>query len=94
MGELKLIDSHGYIMTKKYPESRMMMATTAHHKLGDISNKIPSLCVILVEYTNPYTREDFYVGCWDRGHCINIQFPKATTRDLTQKERVKLEKNH
>lgn len=86
MVELKLIDCHGYVVTEKYPENRLMMATLAQHLLGDISNKMPSLCVVLGEHNNPFTREYYYVGCWYGGHCFNVRFPKETTRDLNPEE--------
>lgn len=61
---------------------RHMMATVAHHKLGDVSRDKPDLAWIREEH------DDHYVGEWVSGlGLINLRFPKATTRDLTDVER-------
>lgn len=61
---------------------RYMMATTAHHKIGDISRDEPDLAVVLDE------DDDAYIGRWVAGFgFFNVRFPKATTRELTADER-------
>ncbi len=61
---------------------RFMMATTAVHKLADISRDEPSLAIIYGE-----DGTDF-IGEWVTGAgFINVRFPKATTRELTAGER-------
>ena len=61
---------------------RYMMATTAHHKLGDISRDQPGLAYIDGE------DGDDYIGQWVTGAgYIQVRFPKATTRELTAEER-------
>lgn len=61
---------------------RYMMATTAHHALGDISRDEPSLAIIARE------EGDHYIGEWASGiGYINVRFPKATTRELTADEK-------
>lgn len=67
--------------------SKYMMATTAIHQLGDISNDTPDICVIYSE------DEDNYIGNWVTGYgFINVKFPKSTTRELTQEEKDKYSK--
>lgn len=58
-----------------------MMATKAHHQLGDLSRDVPELCSISNE------TPDYYVGSWVEGFgFFGVLFPKETTRDLTQEE--------
>jgi hypothetical protein len=59
-----------------------MMATRAHHAVGDISRDVPDLAIIDGE-----TDAD-YIGEWATGFgMVNVCFPKATTRELTDEER-------
>jgi hypothetical protein len=59
-----------------------MMATRAMHKLGDISRDDPDLCIVDGE------DGDDYIGVWVTGAgYIDVRFPKATTRELTEAER-------
>lgn len=63
---------------------RYMMATAAHHKLGDISRDEPGLAYIDSE------EGDDYIGQWVTGAgYVHVRFPKATTRDLTAEERAR-----
>jgi hypothetical protein len=65
-----------------------MMATKATHKLGDLSRKNPELACIQSE------DEDNYYGYWIEGlGFIDVQFPKSTTRELTEEEKVKFSDN-
>lgn len=60
------------------PFPRYMMATIAHHQLGDISRDTPDLCVVQSE------TPDEYIGHWVMGlGFIGVRFPKATTHELT-----------
>lgn len=60
---------------------KYMMATTAIHKLGDISSEEPDLCYIKDE------DEENYIGSWVEGMgFIEVKFPKETTRPLTKEE--------
>lgn len=62
---------------------RYMMATSALHKLGDISRDEPDLAIIYGD------SGDDWVGQWATGiGYINVRFPKATTRELTDGERA------
>ncbi|OGZ20805.1 MAG: hypothetical protein A2654_00235 [Candidatus Nealsonbacteria bacterium RIFCSPHIGHO2_01_FULL_43_31] len=64
--------------------ARYMMATKAIHKLGDISRDKPDLCVIHSE------DEENYIGNWVTGfRFVEVKFPKATTRELTEEEKDK-----
>ncbi len=64
--------------------STYIMATVAHHKLGDISRDKPDLCVITGR-----TADGDYIGRWVEGFgYFNVRFPKATTRELTDAERA------
>ena len=64
-----------------------MMATTAIHKLGDISNDVPDLCHVYAE------DEDNYYGMWVIGYgFFDVKFPKKTTCKLTTEEVVKFNK--
>ena len=64
------------------------MATKAFHKLGDISKKHPGLVCI------QYEDKDNYYGYWIEGlGFIDVQFPKSTTRELTEEEKVKFSNN-
>lgn len=66
-------------MTPKY-----MMATTAIHKLGDISSDTPDICIVHGE------DGDDYIGHWVTGlGFIDVRFPKATTFDLTDEDKAK-----
>ena len=68
-------------------QRRYMMATTAIHKLGDISSDEPDLCSITDE------DEENYIGMWVTGYgFFGVKFPKATTRELTVKEIEKYRK--
>lgn len=61
---------------------RYMMATKATHKIGDISRDEPDLAAIHGE------EGDDYIGNWVSGFgFIDVRFPKATTRELTEAER-------
>jgi len=62
-------------------KSKYMMATTAIHKLGDISSDKEDLCFVSSE------DEDNYIGQWVTGFgFIDVKFPKETTRNLTDEE--------
>lgn len=62
---------------------RYMMATTAHHALGDISRDEPSLAIIYGE------TEDDFIGEWATGvGFVNVRFPKAETRELAESEKA------
>lgn len=59
------------------------MATSAMHlkSIGDVSSEVPDICLVHKEDT-----DNFY-GSWVFGVCfVDVQFPKATTRDLTPEE--------
>lgn len=67
--------------------ARVMMATKAYHKLGDISSDKPNFCLIFSE------TEDCYIGRWMEGFgFINVSFPKATTRELTPEEQARADR--
>jgi len=69
---------------KTYP--KYMIATTAIHKMGDISRDTPDICIVFKE------NSDNYIGNWVTGYgLIDVQFPKSSTRDLTSEE---VEKYH
>jgi hypothetical protein len=66
---------------------KYMMATTAIHKMGDISSDIPDLCHVSRE-----NAENYY-GMWVTGFgFVNVRFPKETTRELTPEEIEKYNK--
>lgn len=68
-------------MEKQKIESKYMMATTAIHKLGDISSDGPDICRVSEE------DEGNYYGSWVTGFgFFGVRFPKETTRDLTSDE--------
>jgi hypothetical protein len=61
-----------------------MMATTATHKLGDISRDEPDLCLVHGQ------DGDDYLGNWVTGFgYINVRFPMATTRELTEEDKAR-----
>lgn len=63
---------------------RYMMATKAVHLMGDISSETPSLCEVYGE------DEKNYIGAWIEGFgFFDVQFPKDTTRELTEEEEEK-----
>ena len=63
-----------------------MMATTAIHKLGDISRDPEDICHVHEEGV------DSYIGSWVTGFgFIGVRFPKETTRELTEEEIKKYE---
>lgn len=65
-----------------------MMATEAQHLTGDISSNTPDLCVVHGE------ESDNWIGNWVTGFgFMNVKFPKATTRELTQEEKEKYHNN-
>ncbi len=67
--------------------SKYMMATTAIHKLGDISSDEPDLCHIYHE------DDENYYGMWVTGMgFFDVKFPKETTRELTVEEIEKYNK--
>ncbi len=58
-----------------------MMATEAYHMLGNISSDEPDLMVAHAE------TDANYIGNWVTGFgLIDVCFPKATTRPLTDEE--------
>ena len=62
---------------------RCVMATTAVHKLGDISRDRPDLAWITGE------DGDDWIGAWVEGYGFaNVRFPKAATRELTEVEKA------
>lgn len=73
---------------EKLPKiNKYMMATTAIHKLGDISSSVPDLCHV------KYESETDYYGSWVEGFgFFNVRFPKETTRELTEEEIAKYDK--
>lgn len=70
---------------EKLPKvNKYMMATTAIHKLGDISSDMPDLCHVVHE------SETDYYGSWVTGFgFFNVRFPKETTLELTEQEMSK-----
>lgn len=75
-----VVESQLSIKTKI--DSKFMMATSAYHKLGDISNTPDeSICVV------HYETDEYFIGNWVSGFgFIDVCFPKNTTRELTQEE--------
>lgn len=68
---------------KEYEKSKYMIASDAWHRTGDVSRD-PAICEIYAESDN------VYIGRWLVGLGYErIQFPKNTTRDLTEKEKEK-----
>ena len=68
--------------TTTYKPGRYMIATTAIHQLGDISRDEPDICAIYSE------TETDYIGNWVTGFgFVDVRFPKATTRELTEAEK-------
>lgn len=66
-------------MKKDLEKAQYKMATTAIHKLGDISNDTPDICRVDSE------DEDNFYGAWVYGMgFIEVRFPKSTTHDLTE----------
>jgi len=62
---------------------RIMWATKAFHRYGDISRDNEDLCLIGKE------TPDYFIGSWVTGFgFIDVKFPKSTTRNLTEEERV------
>jgi len=80
------ITEHGNI---KREFLKYKMATTAIHQLGDISSDVEDLCFVYAE------DDDNWYGQWATGiGFFDVKFPKATTRDLTEKEIVYYEKKN
>jgi hypothetical protein len=68
----------------KISPPRYMMATTAIHRMGDLSSESPMLCRVNSE------DDQNYFGSWVEGFGFSdIKFPKATTRNPTPEEREK-----
>lgn len=63
-------------------DARVIMATEAHHKLGDISRDEPDYIWVRSE------DEENYYGEWISGFgFIEVRFPKSGTREMTDEER-------
>lgn len=67
--------------------NKYMIATTAIHKLGDISRPVnngdysDNLCTVYHEDS------DNWIGMWVTGFGFgDVKFPKSTTRELTNEE--------
>ena len=61
--------------------TRVLMGTEAHHQLGDISRDKPDYFYVDSE------DESAYIGAWVTGFgFINVRFPKATSRPMTDDE--------
>ena len=70
-------------------DSKFMMATTAIHKLGDISRDEPDLCRIYGE------DGDDWIGAWITGFGLfDVRFPKSTTKELTPEDQEKYSRLH
>lgn len=68
---------------------RYVMATKAHHRLGDLSREVPDLCIVDSE------DEDNYYGHWVDGfRFTHVRFPKATTRPLSESEIARYHGHH
>ena len=80
----KIIDYEGINWDDfKEIDSRYMMATKAHHKMGDISRNNEDICAIFGDDE----KNDAWVGNWITGlGFIHVRFPKATTREPTEEE--------
>ena len=66
----------------RYEEGMYKMATKATHLTGDLSSEKPDLCRVGSE-----DADNFY-GAWVLGYgYFGVQFPKETTRDLTETEK-------
>lgn len=62
-------------------KARYLMATEAHHKLGDISRDEPDYI-----WATSEDAENYY-GNWCAGlGFVNVRFPKHTTREMTVAE--------
>ena len=60
---------------------RVLMGTEAHHQLGDISRDEPDYF-----YADQEDNENYY-GSWVTGYgFVNVRFPKATSREMTDDE--------
>jgi len=68
-------------------KSCYMMATKAKHQLGNLSRDEPDLCYVKEE------NESNYIGSWVTGFgFFGVEFPKNTTRALTDAEIKKYNK--
>lgn len=68
---------------KRAIHPKYMMATVALHQMGDISNPEPDICIVTEE------TDTHYIGNWVYGlGFFNVKFPKETTRDLTEEEKI------
>lgn len=66
----------------------IMLATKAHHLLGDVSRTPEDWCCV-----QPQPVDGAFVGNWITGiGLINVRFPVETTRALTQEERERFDK--
>lgn len=66
-------------MTVKLP--CYMKATTAIHKMGNISREEEDYCYVKEQ------NDEGYLGSWVEGYgFINVLFPFETTRELTDEE--------
>lgn len=74
---------------RKHTMSKYMMATTAIHKMGDISSDFPDICHV-------YDEDELnYYGMWVFGFgFFDVRFPKETTRNLTDEEIKKYDKTY
>jgi hypothetical protein len=65
---------------------KIMLATKALHKSGNISRDEPDLCIVHSE--TPH----YYVGSWVTGFgFFDVWFPKETTRELTDGEKLAMD---
>lgn len=66
---------------------KTVMATEAHHVLGDISRDEPDFAWV-THYVDDPEWGDCYVGQWETGFgFINVRFPIHTTRPLSWVEK-------
>lgn len=65
----------------KQIKRKVMWATTAIHKLGDISRDLGDFCEIW------YEDDENWIGNWITGYgFVEVKFPKSTTRELAPEE--------
>ena len=76
------------VRIKKLEEACYMMATKASHYLGDVSRKVPTLCIVHSVVDGKY-----FIGSWDGITAYsNIKFPVRTTRELTEEEKKSIKR--
>ncbi len=71
-------------------EPKIMYATLAFHRYGDLTSKSTQICYIYGQ------QELYYIGCWIREYpnFHDVHFPKSSTWEMNVEEQTKFKRDN